>query len=254
MLERAVLEQNKKRRLRDEVATVFGQDIAGGRLRFEAYDISNTGGADSVGAIVVFENGAPDRSGYRKFRIRGETKGDDYAAMQEVLYRRLQRAADGDAHFATLPDALLIDGGVGHVNAASLVTKALRVDIPVAGMVKDERHRTRGIVYDGLETDLKELPELYHLLGRIQEEVHRFAIEYHRSSRRTKAVRSQLEDIPGIGEKRRNALLLAFGSIDAIRVAAEEELTRVPGMDGRAAKAVRAFFAEKKGESAPDDA
>jgi excinuclease ABC subunit C len=243
LTERASQEREKKAQLRAEIISVFGDEIRSGRpLRLEAYDISNTAGVDTVGAMVVFEDGRPDKRSYRRFRVRSETQGDDYAAMQEVIYRRFKRAEAGDKGFAALPDALLIDGGLGHVNAVLQVTQALGVTIPVAGMVKDDRHRTRGIVYDGTETDLKDLPELYHLFGTIQEEVHRFVIEYHRGVRKSGAIRSRLDEIPGVGEKRRNALLLTFGSIDAIRKASEEDIAKVPGMNAKAAKAVKDFF------------
>jgi excinuclease ABC subunit C len=211
--------------------------------RIEAYDISNTGGADSVGAMVVFEGGRPLKSAYRRFRIKSDVRGDDYAAMQEVLYRRLRRAQEKSKGFDVLPDIILIDGGKGHVSAALQITGAMGIDICVAGMVKDDKHRTRGLVAaDGTETDLRGKPELFHLIGSIQEEVHRFVISYHHGTRRRGAVHSLLDDIPGIGERRRNALLTAFGSIDAIREADEAAIAAVPAMNTAAAKAVRAYF------------
>lgn len=213
-------------------------------LRVEAYDISNTGGADAVGAMVVFEGSKPVRSDYRRFKIRGDVRGDDYAAMQEVLYRRLKRAEAGDPGFARLPDLFLIDGGTGHVHAAEQVLSAMGVQIPAAGMVKDDRHRTRGLVYGETEVNLKEQPALFALIGSIQEEVHRFVIEYHRGVRKSGTVRSLLDEIPGVGEKRRGALLAFFGSIDAIKNATEEELAAVPGMDKKSARAVADFFAK----------
>lgn len=144
-----------------------------------------------------------------------------------------------------MPDLILVDGGVGHVHAAEQVIRALKLDLDVAGMVKDDRHRTRGLVFGGNETDLRGMPALFHLIGGIQEEVHRFAIDYHRGVRKSAAVRSQLDEIPGIGEKRRNALLTKFGSIDAIKDADEDALAAAPGMNLTAAKQVRAYFAQR---------
>ncbi|MDR2088145.1 MAG: excinuclease ABC subunit C, partial [Clostridiales Family XIII bacterium] len=147
------------------------------------------------------------------------------------------------------PDLILLDGGLGHVNAALQVTRAMKLDIPVAGMVKDDKHRTRGLVFRGEEFDLKQRPLLYHFTGRVQEEVHRFAIEYHRGARGKTMTRSALDDIPGIGPKRRNALLARFGSVERIRAADEEALSRTPGMTRAAARLLRAHFAEAKAEA-----
>jgi excinuclease ABC subunit C len=250
MAELAERGREKEKRLEDEFAEALGlQKLArgAGPPRIEAYDISNTGGADSVGAMVVFEGGRALKSAYRRFRVKSDVRGDDYAAIQEVLYRRLRRAQDKSKGFDVIPDIMLIDGGKGHVAAALEVINAMNMNVNVAGMVKDDRHRTRGLIAeDGTETDLKDKPELFHLIGGIQEEVHRFVIDYHRGARRAKAVHSLLDDIPGIGEKRRNALLMAFGSIDAIREADEIALAAVPGMNIAAAKTVREFFAAKK--------
>jgi excinuclease ABC subunit C len=250
MAELAARGREKEKRLEDELAEALGltePERGAGPPRIEAYDISNTGGADSVGAMVVFEGGRALKSAYRRFRIKSDVRGDDYAAIQEVLYRRLRRAQDESKGFDILPDIMLIDGGKGHVAAALEVTRAMNINVRVAGMVKDDRHRTRGIISEnGTETDLKDKPELFHLIGGIQEEVHRFVIDYHRGMRRAKTVRSLLDDIPGIGEKRRNALLTAFGSIDAIREADETALAEIPGMNIAAAKAVHDFFAAKK--------
>jgi len=221
---------------------------AGGPLRLEAYDISHTGGEDSVGAMVVFRGTEKSGKDYRRFKIRttddsGKSK-DDYASMQEVLYRRLKRGLAGDKGFEELPDVILVDGGKGHVTAAEQIVSALGVDppIPVLGMVKDEKHRTRGLVSGDTELDLTQNPELFHLTGAIQEEVHRFAVDYHRGVRGKKVTKSELDEIPGIGEKRRRALLLKYGGIEAIRTATAEELTAVPGMNRAAAEAVAAWF------------
>ena len=217
-------------------------------LRIEAYDISHTGGEDSVGAMVVFRGAEKSGADYRRFRIRtaddAGKSADDYASMQEVLYRRLKRGLAGEKGFEELPDVILVDGGRGHAAAAEQVAAALGLDppVPILGMVKDERHRTRGLVLGDTEIELEQQPELYHLIGEIQEEVHRFAVEYHRGVRGKKALRSELDEIPGIGEKRRRALLLKYGGIDGIRAATVDELTAVPGMNRAAAEAVAARF------------
>ncbi|MDR2156960.1 MAG: excinuclease ABC subunit UvrC [Clostridiales Family XIII bacterium] len=242
--ERLRAERERERELTDELCRVLCRtDTPSGPLRLEAYDISHTAGSGNVGAMVVFEGNKPIRSDYRRFKIRGEEKGDDYGSMQEMLYRRLKRGVALDKGFDRLPDLILVDGGAGHVRAAEQVTRALKLDLDVAGMVKDDRHRTRGLIFGNRETDLKATPTLFHLIGGIQEEVHRFAIDYHRGVRKSAAVRSQLDDIPGIGEKRRNALLARFGSIDAIKAAEEDEIGAVPGMNRSAAREVKAYFA-----------
>ncbi|MDR0884779.1 MAG: excinuclease ABC subunit UvrC [Clostridiales Family XIII bacterium] len=188
--------------------------------RLEAYDISNTGGVDSVAAMVVFEGERPKRQDYRRFKIRTIEDQDDYAAMQEVLYRRFKRMLDGADGFAHKPWAVLIDGGLGHTHAAEEILSAMGpelADVHIIGMVKDDKHRSRGLVYKEKEYDIKLMPELYHLVGTIQEEVHRFAITYHRKVRSNAMIRSALDEIPGVGPKRRAALLATFGSVDEIK-------------------------------------
>jgi excinuclease ABC subunit C len=244
MDERISSEREKERMLTDELCRALGRaDIPGRPLRLEAYDISNTSGAGNVGAMVVFEGSRPIRSDYRRFKVRGEDGSDDYGSMQEILYRRLKRGIARDKGFERMPDLILVDGGLGHAHAAEQVVSALKLRLDVAGMVKDDRHRTRGLVLGGKEIDLKATPELFHLIGGIQEEVHRFAIDYHRGVRKSAATRSQLDEISGIGEKRRNALLMKFGSIDAIKEAKEGDLAAVPGMNAAAAKRVKEYFA-----------
>jgi excinuclease ABC subunit C len=217
--------------------------------RIEAYDISNTGGADSVGAMAVFYGARSSGKDYRRFRIKTVEGADDYSSTQEVLYRRLRRWQDGDAGFSPLPDLILLDGGIGHVNAALQVLRAMKLDIPVVGMVKDDKHRTRGLVFRGAELDLKKHPLLYRFTGRVQEEVHRFAIEYHRGARGKAMLRSELDDAPGIGPKRRNALLVRFGSVERIKAASEEELAQTPGMTRAAARKLSAHFSAQGRES-----
>ena len=195
----------------------------------EAYDISNFAGQDTVGSMVVFEDAKPARSRYRKFRIETAAQGqDDYASMTEMLTRRLQRWKDGDEKFTPLPSAFLIDGGLGHVRTAQRVLDQFGVTTPCFGMVKDDHHRTRGLVApDGREFGISTVPAIFALIGRIQEEVHRFAITYNRALGAKKVRGSSLDQIEGVGEKRRNDLLKHFGTIENIRAASVDELARV---------------------------
>lgn len=195
----------------------------------EAYDISNFAGQDTVGSMVVFEDAKPARSRYRKFRIETAAQGqDDYASMTEMLTRRLQRWKDGDEKFTPLPSAFLIDGGLGHVRTAQRVLDQFGVTTPCFGMVKDDHHRTRGLVApDGREFGISTVPAVFVLIGRIQEEVHRFAITYNRALGAKKVRGSSLDQIEGVGEKRRNDLLKHFGTIENIRAASVDELARV---------------------------
>ena len=195
----------------------------------EAYDISNFAGQDTVGSMVVFEDAKPARSRYRKFRIETAAQGqDDYASMTEMLMRRLQRWKDGDEKFSPLPSAFLIDGGLGHVRTAQRVLDQFGVTTPCFGMVKDDHHRTRGLVApDGREFGISTVPAVFALIGRIQEEVHRFAITYNRALGAKKVRGSSLDQIEGVGEKRRNDLLKHFGTIENIRAASVDELSRV---------------------------
>jgi len=195
----------------------------------EAYDISNFAGQDTVGSMVVCEEAKPARSRYRKFRIETAAQGqDDYASMTEMLTRRLQRWKDGDEKFTPLPSAFLIDGGLGHVRTAQRVLDQFGVTTPCFGMVKDDHHRTRGLVApDGREFGISTVPAVFALIGRIQEEVHRFAITYNRALGAKKVRGSSLDQIEGVGEKRRNDLLKHFGTIENIRAASVDELSRV---------------------------
>ena len=219
--------------------------------RVESYDISNTNGFESVGSMVVFENGKPKKHDYRKFKIRTVKGPDDYASMKEMLTRRLEhgiRDMDKNSGFAIFPDVILMDGGKGQVNIALSVLKNLGLDIPVCGMVKDDRHRTRGLYYNGEEIQIQVSSECFKLITRIQDETHRFAIEYHRSLRSKEQVRSVLDDIKGIGPKRRKALMRYFKSLERIREASVEELEKVEGMNISSAKQVYEFF-RAKGEN-----
>lgn len=205
--------------IKNGLVQIFGKDEAEKIHRIESFDISHIGGIDAVGAMVVFEDLHPDKTSYRRYKTHYEN--NDYASMQEVLSRRIMR---GDA----LPDLILMDGGEIQVNAALEVLQAagIRPDqLPVAGLVKNDKHRTKNLYYKGELHSLDAYPELYAYFGRIQEEVHRFAITYHRNLHSKNAVKSQLDTVPGIGEKRRMALLKRFGSIDAIKSATIDELT-----------------------------
>ena len=211
-------------------------------LRLEAYDISNFAGQDTVGSMIVFVEGQPKKSDYRKFKIACAANGqDDYASMREMLTRRVQRYVDGDEKFAPLPNAFMIDGGLGHVHVCKEVLDSFGLSVPCFGMVKDDRHRTRALVApDGREFGISATPALFALIGRMQEEVHRFAIEYNRKLGGKKVRGSTLDKIPGVGDKRRTDLLKHFGSIENIRQASEQELARI--LPRNAAQSVYEFF------------
>lgn len=211
--------------------------------RIEAYDISNTNGVDSVGAMVVFEGAKPVKKDYRRFKIKTIEGPNDYASLQEVIYRRFRRAEAGDSGFSHLPDFLFMDGGQGQVTAVQQILKAMKIDIPVVGMAKDDHHRTRALVSgDGREAALAGRNLLFKYVGTVQEEVHRFAIEYHRGIRNKKMLTSVLDEIEGIGPAKRNALLSHFGSVDAIKKASEEELAEVKGITRANAGKIREYF------------
>ncbi|MDO5410944.1 MAG: excinuclease ABC subunit UvrC [Lachnospiraceae bacterium] len=218
--------------------------------RMEAFDISNISGFESVGSMVVFEDGKSKRSDYRKFRIRSVSGPDDYASMREVLTRRFthgleEQSAGSEASmtsFSRFPDLLMMDGGRGQVNIALSVLQELNLAIPVCGMVKDDHHNTRGLYFNNVEIDIDTHSEGFRLITRIQDEAHRFAIEYHRSLRGKSQVHSILDEIEGIGPTRRKALMKNFDSLEAIRNASEEELAAIPGMNKKAADSVYCFF------------
>ena len=204
-------------------------DLPAPPKRMESFDISNTGKSDIVASMVVYSGTRPLKSAYRRFRIK-ELNGhpDDYASMQEVLHRRLQRAADGDEKFLPLPDVFLIDGGETHARAALAVAREFGVMVPIFGMVKDDRHRTRALVTpEGREIGIVGNPAVFSLIGQIQEETHRFAITYHHESHTKSTMKSALDDIPGVGTKRREALRKHFGTIKAIKEADIEALAAV---------------------------
>jgi len=223
--------------------------------RIEAYDISNTSGVYSVGSMVVYENGKKKRSDYRRYRVKTIEGANDYGSMQEILFRRFKRgiaekemASDtgiSDDKFSNFPDLILIDGGKGHVNAVLDVLNALDLHIPVAGMVKDDFHKTEDLAYEGELCGLKQKRAAYRLVYDIQEEVHRFAIEYHKALRSKEMTTSELDEIMGVGEKRRLALMKHFKSIEAIKNATVDDLSKVNGITEKVAQSVYDFFHEK---------
>ena len=247
-----VLRQDKDRIKREEERTTGALKEIEGWLnlthinRIEAYDISNTSGMESVGSMVVFEGGKPKRNDYRKFRIKSVQGPNDYASMYEVLTRRFERAKTGSEStsdsFVRLPDVIMMDGGRGQVNMAREVLGKLEMSIPVCGMVKDDHHHTRGLYYNNVELPIDTHSEGFHLITRVQDEAHRFAVEYHKSLRGKKEIHSILDDIPGIGPKRRLALMRQFGDINEIREATVAQLADVEGMNERAAESVYEFF------------
>ena len=214
-------------------------------VRIESYDISNTAGYESVGSMVVYENGKPKKSDYRRFKIKTVEGPDDYASMREVLSRRFMRAKDQYREkdsFTKLPDLILMDGGRGQVNAALEITEKLGFNIMICGMVKDDHHRTRGLYFENEELPIDTGSECFKLITRIQDETHRFAIEYHKSLRSKGQVRSILDDIEGIGATRRRSLITHFETITAIKEADVDTLSKAPGMNIKAAQAVYDFF------------
>lgn len=255
-----VLSTDRERIKREEGRTIGAmKEIASwldleGINRVEAYDISNISGFESVGSMVVYEKGRPQRSDYRKFKLRTVTGPDDYASMHEVLTRRFthgkeeREALKGKGveeqygSFTRFPDLIMMDGGRGQVNIALQVLEELQLSIPVCGMVKDDNHRTRGLYYHNVEIPIDTHSEGFKLITRIQDEAHRFAIEYHRSLRSREQVHSVLDDIPGIGPARRKALMRRYPSLDAIKEATVEELAQTQSFNAQAARAVYDFF------------
>lgn len=237
--------REKEETIRETLETLTG--IKKDKYRVESYDISNTNGVDTVGAMVVFSNLSPVRKDYRRFKIKTIEGPNDYGSLQEMLYRRFKRALAGDPGFVNLPDLILMDGGQGQVSAAEKVLTAMQISSPVLGMAKDDSHRTRALVNGrGEEYVLRQDPFLFRYCGQIQEEVHRFAIDYHRSLRSKNAIGSALDNIKGIGPAKRNALLTHFKSVENIKSATIEELTKVPGITGKNAEAIKKYFCGQK--------
>ena len=255
-----VLSQDKEKIKREELRTIGAMNQVGewmglsGIRRIEAFDISNISGFESVGSMIVYEDGKPRRNDYRKFKIKWVKGANDYASMKEVLTRRFTHGLEEAGQmkekgmdlafgsFTRFPDLIMMDGGRGQVNIALEVLEELGLAIPVCGMVKDDNHRTRGLYYKNVEIPIDKHSEGFRLITRIQDEAHRFAIEYHRSLRSKGQVRSILDDIPGIGDTRRKALMRQFKSLEAIKGASLEELSETPGMNQKAAQSVYEFF------------
>jgi len=255
-----VLSQDREKMKREEGRTIGAMKEVASLLnlknivRVEAFDISNISGFESVGSMIVYEKGKPKRSDYRKFKIKWVKGADDYSSMDEVLTRRFSHGLEEEKElqeknmskefgsFTKFPDLIMMDGGKGQVNVALCVMEKLNLNIPVCGMVKDDNHRTRGLYYNNIEIPIDRHSEGFKLITRIQDEAHRFAIEYHRSLRSKEQVHSVLDDIEGIGPARRKALMRHFKSIDAIREASEEALQKVESMNTAAAKTVYHFF------------
>ncbi|EGT4136627.1 excinuclease ABC subunit UvrC [Clostridium perfringens] len=250
--EKMVEEKELNKSALTELADVLGLDSLPARI--EAYDISNIQGVDSVGTMVVFENGKAKNSDYRRFKIKSVKGPNDYESMREILSRRFSHGLEevnkikernleySKGKFCIFPDLIMMDGGKGQVNIALEVLKDFGIEIPVCGLVKDHKHRTRGIIFNNEEILIRRGSELMNLITRVQDEVHRYAITYHRSLRDKRTLHSILEDIPRIGEKRRRNLLMKFGSIDNIKKASMEELLDTPGIDKRAAESIKQYF------------
>ena len=263
-----VLSQDREKLKREEGRTIGAvKEISDllqlpltGTARMEAYDISNINGFENVGSMVVYEKGKPKRSDYRKFKIKSVSGPDDYACMREVLTRRFRHGMEESKEleeqemdqeygsFTKFPDLILMDGGRGQVNIALSVLEELGIGIPVCGMVKDDNHRTRGLYYHNIELPIDTHSEGFKLITRIQDEAHRFAIEYHRSLRSKTQVKSVLDDIPGVGPARRKALMRHFKSLEEIRQASVEELMEIPEMNERTAEEIVTFFASQTGQ------
>ena len=257
---RLVLEKDKERLKREEGRTIGAvKEISkllnlSSTQRMEAYDISNISGFLSVGSMVVYENGKPKRSDYRKFRIKTVEGSNDYASMEEVLTRRFEHGMEEKQQqeeknqeeqygsFTKFPDLILMDGGKGQVHSALSVLEKLKLEIPVCGMVKDDKHRTRGLYYKNQEIPIEKDSEAFRLITRIQDEAHRFAIEYHRSLRSKNQIQSVLDEIAGIGPARRKALMKHFMGVEKIKEATVEELAEVSSMNEKSAQAVYDFF------------
>lgn len=240
--ERLANEQKKSVGAVKELADLLGIEPP---TRIEAYDISHISGFETVGSMIVYENGTPKRSDYRKFRIRTVVGPDDYASLSEVLTRRFEHGMKEEGaktSFSKYPDLIMMDGGRGQVNAALEVFQKLGIEVRVCGLVKDDSHRTRGIYYNNIEVPIEVTSEAFKLITRVQDEVHRFAIEYHRSLRSKEQVHSILDDIEGIGPARRRALMRRFESLEAVRDASVEELADCESMNIASAEAVYNFF------------
>jgi excinuclease ABC subunit C len=245
---RATTAEERRSKLTETLGQLLGLDRPPRRI--EAFDISNTGNADIVASMTVHIDGRPLKRDYRRFKLKDMPHADDYASMAQVVERRFRRYLDGDEKFGDLPDLLLIDGGAGQVAAAEASLRALGLDLPAFGMVKDDRHRTRALVDGrGREIGIQQNQALFAMIGRIQEETHRFAIEFHRQQQAARLRGSALDQIPGVGEVRRQQLLKHFKSVKAVRTATLEELRAA--VPPSTAQAVYRYFHEEEGETQP---
>jgi len=251
-----VTDRQRHRKAMDELQSLLEMEVV--PVRIEAFDISNIQGVDSVGTMVVFEGGKAKSSDYRRFKIKSVKGANDYDSMREILTRRFKRGLEETkaisesrisltaGKFSSFPDLIFMDGGKGQVNIALEVLNSLGIDIPVCGMVKDDRHKTRGLIYNNTELVIKPGSEVMKLITRIQDEVHRFAITYHRSLRNKRVLHSVLEEIPNVGSTRRKELLKKFESIENIRKATYKELLETPSIDSRAAESIRQYFSDNQ--------
>lgn len=247
-----ILEEQKNKNVLENLSKILKIDNV--PCRIEAYDISNIQGVDSVGSMVVFEDGKPKHSDYRRFKINTVKGPNDYESMKEILERRFTHAFEeikqiknkhiqlSKGRFATFPDLILVDGGIGQVNQAIRVLDKFDLNIPVCGMVKDDKHKTRGLIYNNNEIEIKMHPDIMNLITRIQDEAHRFAITYHRTLRDKRLFYSALDDIPGVGAKRKRELMEKFGGIENIKNATIEELIKVPSINVKVAKNIKEYL------------
>ncbi len=238
-----------------ELANFLSLDLIPERI--EAFDISNIQGVESVGSMVVFENGKAKKSDYRRFKIKSVEGPNDYASIEEIITRRFKRGLEEtkniidqsievlEGKFAIFPDLIMIDGGLGQITSVKKALNIVNIDIPVCGIIKDEKHRTRGLIYQGEEIYIKKTSNLFRLISKIQDEAHRFAINYHRSLRRKNALHSILEEIPGVGKVRQKALMTHFQTIDKIKNARKNDLLEVKGINEKVAKNIIEFFKSK---------
>ncbi|SET47526.1 Excinuclease ABC subunit C [Natronincola peptidivorans] len=247
--------QEEKERLMKDLQQLMALETA--PYRIEAFDISNIQGVESVGSMVVFEDGKPKNRDYRRFKIKNVKGANDYASIEEIIYRRFKRGLEEtnkiiegrttleEGRFSVFPDLIMVDGGLGQVHSAEKSLKALGLNIPICGMIKDNKHKTKGLIYEGKELSFNKASSLFLFVAKVQEEAHRFAITYHRSLRKETTLLSILQEIPGVGEKKRKALMKHFKSIDRIKEASIEELLEVEQINKTVAENIHAFFEEK---------
>ena len=259
MMEEAMEIKKRKKEAKEKLMSELQEllDLETPPYRIEAFDISNIQGVESVGSMVVFEDGKAKNKDYRRFKIKTVKGANDYASIEEIILRRFKRGLiesqniiEGtttieEGKFSIFPDIIMVDGGLGQVNSVSKSLEALNLDIPVCGMVKDDRHRTRGLIYKGQELNVKKNSNILVFIAKMQEEAHRFAINYHRSLRRDRNLYSILDEIPGIGEKRKSVLMQHFKDINKIKAASIEELLDVKGLNKKLAENIYEFFKEQ---------